>query len=72
VHLGDVVLTSGVVYDFTPPHGVGSGLKIEIDDEDLSSGGDTVLKIDFDAAASFIANLDGTFSVKPKLTKLHR
>jgi hypothetical protein len=67
-----VVLTSGVVYDFTPPHGVGSGLKIEIDDEDLSSGGDTVLKIDFDAAASFIANLDGSFSVKPKLTKLHR
>ncbi len=66
-----VVLTSGAVYDFTPSHGVGSGLKIKIDDEDLSNGGDTVLKIDFDAAASFIANIDGTFSVKPTLLKLH-
>ncbi len=67
-----VVLTNGTVYDFTPPHGVGSGLKLEIDDEDLSNGGATELKIDFDAAASFIANIDGSFTVKPKLSKLHR
>lgn len=65
-----VVLTSGAVYDFTPPHGVGSGLKIKVDDEDLAKSGDTELKIDFDAASSFIANVDGTFTVKPKLTKI--
>ena len=67
-----VVLTSGATYDFTPSHGAGSGLKIEVGDEDLAKSGDTELKIDFDAAASFIANLDGTFSVKPKLSKIAR
>src|ERR1700682_4329696 len=67
-----VVLTTGATYDLTQPQGVGSGLKIEINDEDLTKGGDTELKIDFDAAASFIANLDGTFSVKPKLSKISK
>ena len=32
-----------------------TGLKIDIDDEDLSKTGDTELKVDFDAASSLLA-----------------
>jgi len=65
-----IELASGAKLDFTPAHGTNSGLKIEID-EDASKGGERELKIDFDAASSRIANLDGSFSVKPKLLALH-
>lgn len=65
-----IEFTNGTKLDYTPAHGSGSGLKIEVDD-DLSKSNQVELKIDFDAANSLIANADGTFSVKPKLLELH-
>ena len=65
-----IEFTNGTKLDYTPSHGVGSGLKIEVED-DLNKNNQTELKIDFDAANSLVANLDGTFSVKPKLVELH-
>ncbi len=65
-----IEFTNGTKLDYTPAHGSGSGLKIEVDD-DLSKSNQVELKIDFDAANPLIANADGTFSVKPKLLELH-
>ncbi|GAC1537349.1 MAG: hypothetical protein NVS2B9_03560 [Myxococcales bacterium] len=65
-----VEFVNGTKLDYSPVHGVGSGLKIEVED-DLNKLNQVELKIDFDAASSLIANLDGTFSVKPKLIELH-
>ncbi|GAC1347260.1 MAG: hypothetical protein NVS2B9_16180 [Myxococcales bacterium] len=65
-----IEFTNGTKLDYTPVHGKGSGLKIEVED-DLNKTNDLELKVDFDAASSLIANLDGTFTVKPKLLEIH-
>ncbi len=65
-----IEFANGTKLDFTPTHGVGSGLKIEVDD-DLNQNNQLELKIDFDAANSLVANLDGTFSAKPRLLEIH-
>lgn len=65
-----IEFTNGTKLDWTPVHGQGSGLKIDVDD-DLNKNNQLELKVDFDAANSLIANADGTFSVKPRLVELH-
>jgi hypothetical protein len=56
--------------DLDLPHGPQSGLKIEVDD-DLDKLGEAEVKIDFDTAHSVFQDLNGNYTVRPKLLEVH-
>ncbi len=61
---GNKVIVDGVSHDLTTPSGQTSGLKLKIND-DLVSGIEYTLKLDFDAAKSIVKTGNGKYILKP-------
>ncbi|MDF3076742.1 MAG: hypothetical protein K0S09_631 [Sphingobacteriaceae bacterium] len=61
---GNKVVVGGVPYNLTTPSAQSSGLKLKIND-DLSSGIEYTLTLDFDAAKSIVQTGNGKYILKP-------
>ena len=61
---GNEVIIDGVAHDLKTPSAQSSGLKLKIND-DLTSGIEYTLKLDFDAAKSIVRTGNGKYILKP-------
>jgi hypothetical protein len=61
---GNKVIINGIAYNLTTPSAQSSGLKLKIN-EDLTSGIEYTLKLDFDAAKSIVQTGNGKYILKP-------
>lgn len=61
---GNEVIIDGVSHNLTTPSAQSSGLKLKVN-EDLTSGMEYTLKLDFDAAKSIVKTGNGKYMLKP-------